>query len=242
LRRSATQSGITLMEMLVVLAVIALLAMGLSAGYARLPSTALKKEAVRLAAFVRTAYDRATASGAHHRLVIDFTEGTYAIERCEGKVQVRKVRNLVEEVERKRLEAEKQALVANLQNAGSLLATMVGDAGQKVGGASGTTGAACEPIRGEMGKKQKLSGRPKVSFSRVFVAHLEEPADSDQVTINFFPLGTAERAVIELGVGENGEDKFSIVVRPLSGRVEMKQGEWRDADETVREDAEGEKI
>ena len=67
-------------------------------------------------------------------------------------------------------------------------------------------------------------------------------ADSDQVTINFFPLGTAERAVIELGVGENGEDKFSIVVRPLSGRVEMKQGEWRDADETVREDAEGEKI
>src|SRR5688572_4371927 len=113
------------MEMLVVLAVIALLAMGLTAGYARLPSTALKREATRLAAFVRTAYDRATASGAHHRMVIDFAEGSYAVQRCEGKVQLRKVRDLKEEVERRRLEAEKAALVANLQSPQSLLDTIV---------------------------------------------------------------------------------------------------------------------
>jgi prepilin-type N-terminal cleavage/methylation domain-containing protein len=238
-RRSSKDAGITLLEMLVVLAVIALLAMGLSAGYARLPSTALKKEAVRLAAFARTAYDRATASGAHHRLVLSFEDGTYFIERCEGKVQVRKVRDLHEEVERKRLEAEKQAVVANLQNAQSLLHTMVSDAGQKLGGASGSAGATCEPVHGEMGKKQKLGGRPKVSFVRVHVAHLEEPADSGEVTLNFFPLGTAERAVIELGAGENAEDRFSIVVRPLSGRVELRPGEWRDAEEMVKEDAEG---
>jgi type II secretory pathway pseudopilin PulG len=227
------------MEMLVVLAVIALLAAGLTAGYSRLPATALKREATRLAAFARTAYDRATASGAHHRLVIDFAAGSYAVQRCEGKVQVRKVRDLQEEVERKRLEAEKQALVANLQSPESLLHTMVGDAGEKVGGASGTRGAVCEPIRGEMGKVQKLGGRPAVSFSRVLVAHLEEPADSGEVTINFFPLGTAERAVIELGVGEDPDDRFSILIRPLSGRVELHQGEHRDAEEAVHEDAEG---
>ena len=38
-------------------------------------------------------------------------------------------------------------------------------------------GAACAPITGEFGRKQLLGGTPKVSFRRVFVAHLEEPAD-----------------------------------------------------------------
>ncbi len=239
-RPSPSQSGITLLEMLVVLAVIAMLAGALTASYARLPGTALRREAVRLAAVLRTAYDRATASGEHHRVVLDLDAGTFFVERCEGKVQVRKVRDLQEEVERRRLEAEKQALVANLQSPAALLDTIIGDAGQKLGGSGGQAGASCAPIKGEMGKKQKLGGHPKVSFSRVFVAHLEQPATAGVVTLNYFPLGTAERSVIELGVGD--EDHFSIAVRPLSGRIEMQPGEWKDVDEAVFEDAEGKKL
>jgi type II secretory pathway pseudopilin PulG len=234
------EAGITLLEILVVLAIIALLAGGLTVGYQRLPGTALKREAVKMAGVLRTAYDRATASGAHHRVVIDLTEGTYNIERCEGKVQVRKVRDLQEEVERQRLEAEKSALIAGAQTPDMLLSTIVSDAGQKVGGSGGGAGASCQPVSGPMGKKQKLGGRPKVSFSKIHVAHLEEPATEGQLTINFFPLGTAERAVIVLGVGE--EEHFSIAVRPLSGRIDMQPGEWRDVEEAVREDAEGENL
>lgn len=222
------------MEILVVLGVIALLAGALTMGYQRLPGTALKREAVKMAGLLRTAYDRATASGAHHRVNIDFAEGTYFIERCEGKVQVRKVRDLHEEVERQRVEAEKSALIAGVQSPQQLLDTIVSDAGQKVGE------AGCKPISGPMGKKQKLGGRPQVRFAKIHVAHLEEPATEGQVTLNFFPLGTAERAIIVLGVGE--EDFFSIAIRPLSGRIEMRAGEWRDVEDEIRKDAEGDQI
>jgi prepilin-type N-terminal cleavage/methylation domain-containing protein len=238
--RQAGQAGITLIEMLVVMAVLALLAGALTVGFTRLPETALRREGTRVAAVLRTAYDRGTDSGAHHRVVIDFAEGTFALERCEGKVQVRKVRDLQEEVERQRIEAEKQALVAGLQTADQLLSTIVSEAGQKVGGVAGLGGAGCEPVRGAMGGKQRLGGRPQVSFSRVFVAHLEQPAEDGQVTVNFFPLGTAERAMIELEA--DVQHHFSIVVHPLSGRLELMQGQWRDVEEHLTRDAEGEQI
>jgi prepilin-type N-terminal cleavage/methylation domain-containing protein len=230
--RAARQRGITLLEMLIVMAILALLAGALTIGYARLPQTALKREATRLAATLRSAYDRATASGAHHRVVIDIIEGTFHIERCEGRVQVRKSRDLEEEAERQRLEAEKASQLAETQSSGELLATLVADAGKRLGSA-----ASCEPARGGLGKKQTLGGHPRVTFSKVHVAHLEDPARRGTVTLNFFPLGTAERAVVVLGVGE--EAHFSLAVHPLSGRIEMSQGEWRDVEEIVREDAEG---
>jgi prepilin-type N-terminal cleavage/methylation domain-containing protein len=231
------QQGITLIEMMVVLAILGLLVGSLTVGYARLPGTALKREGVKLAAALRSAYDRATASGAHHRVIIDIAKGTFFVERCEGKVQVRKVRDLKEEVERQRLEAEKQARMSDAQSNEALLGAMTKDAGQRLGGSGGGAGASCTPVSGELGKKQTLGGTPKVSFHRVFVAHLQEPAKDGVVSLNFFPLGTAERAVIELSVGE--EEQFSIAVRPLSGRIDMGPGEWRDVDDVVHEDAEG---
>lgn len=235
--RGSTERGLTLLEILVVLAIFGLLVGALTIGYARLPGTALKREAVKIAAAMRTAYDRATASGAHHRIVIDVKEGTFRVERCEGKVTLRKVRDLKEEVERQRQEAERQARLAGSQSQDELLDAVVKDAGEKLGGSGGGAAASCGPITGEFGRKQTLGGTPKVSFRRVFVAHLQEPASEGEVTLNFFPLGTAERAIVELAVGE--DELFSIAMRPLSGRIDMQPGEWRGVEETIREDAEG---
>ena len=231
-RARDTAAGITLLEMLVVLAVLVLLAGALTVGYARLPGTALKREAVKIAAALRSGYDRATASGAHHRLILDMAAGTFHLERCEGRVQMRKSRDLQEEAERKKEEAEKAQRLANAQSSGDVLGSMTRNAGQMIGAS-----AQCAPVDGPMGKAIELGGHPKVSFSKIIVAHLEDPAVTGEVTINFFPMGTAERAVIILGVGE--EEYFSIGVHPLSGRIEMRVGEWRDVEETVREDAEG---
>jgi membrane fusion protein len=62
--RHIATAGLTLIEMMVVLIVFALLAGALMVGYSRLPGTALKREATKLAAMLRSAYDRSTASGA----------------------------------------------------------------------------------------------------------------------------------------------------------------------------------
>jgi prepilin-type N-terminal cleavage/methylation domain-containing protein len=237
--RASRESGLTLLEILVVLAIFGLLVGALTVGYARLPGTALKREAVKIAAAMRSAYDRATTSGAHHRIIIDLGERSYRIERCEGKVTLRKGRDLKEELERQRTEAEKQARLVGSQSQDQLVSAMTKSAGERLGGAGGTSGATCAPVTGELGRKQTLGGTPQVSFRRVIVAHLEEPVDEGEATLNFFPMGTAERAVVELSVGPAEDEQFSIAVRPLSGRIDMRPGEWRDAEAAVREDAEG---
>jgi hypothetical protein len=92
-------------------------------------------------------------------------------------------------------------------------------------------------MRGELGKEQKLGGHPRVAFSRVWVAHLEDPAAHGKVTITFFPLGTAEKAVIELATDE--ENRFSIALQPISGRIDMQQGEMHRPDDFLTTDAQG---
>jgi prepilin-type N-terminal cleavage/methylation domain-containing protein len=227
-----SERGITLLEIMVVLLIVALLAGALTVGYQRLPATALKREATRMAAALRSAYDRATASGALHRLVLDVDAGTFHIERCEGKIEVRKSRDLGEEQERQRAEAEKETILSGMQSADQLTQSIVGD-GKKLADKS-----HCEPVKDAMGKKQTLAGTPKVSYSKIWVGHLEDPVVKGEVSINFFPMGTAERAVIELAVDE---DRFSLILHPLSGRIEMQQGEVRWAEALVTEDAEGKK-
>src|SRR5258706_9807181 len=96
-RQTPTERGVTLLEILVVLLVVALLAGALTVGYGRLPPTAMKREATRIAAALRTAYDPAAAAGQHHRLVIDLGEGPFFLARCEGPIELRRSRDLPEE-------------------------------------------------------------------------------------------------------------------------------------------------
>lgn len=241
--RARSNRAVTLIEMIVVLAVIGLMAVALTIGYGRLPATALKREAVHLAAILRSGYDRATASGAHHRLIVDLEKGSYRLERCEGKLDVRRSRDLREEMDRKQADAEKaaqaQANEAVQTSPEALLAGLTQSTGRTIGGAGGSGATKCAPVKGDMGKPNFLGGHPKVAFDKVWVGHLEEPAKGGEVTINFFPLGTAEKAVIVLATDE--ENKFSIMLQPLSGRIDMTQGELRRADDFMAVDAAGER-
>ncbi len=254
MRRAARHTGVTLIEMMVVLLVIALLAGALTIGYGRLPSTALRREAVSIAAALRAAYDAAAASGAYHRIELDLDAGTYRVERCEGKLEVRRAKDLKEELDRQKDEAEKAAQLAeSAQNAAKsapiggapamtpeqLLLGIQATANPAIGGAGGQSGARCTPVRGELGKPQKLGGHPKVGFNRVWVAHLEDPAQHGKVTITFFPLGTAEKALIELAT--DPDNVFSIGLQPISGRIEMQQGQLKRPEDFMGTDATGQR-
>lgn len=243
----------TLIEILVVLLVITLLAVAMTVGYGRLPATALKREAVHIAATLRAAYDAAAASGSYHRMVLDLDEESYRVERCEGKVQVKRAHDIKEEMDRLKDEAEKAAQAAQAAQSqvtqspngqptslDSLLTGLNIPANGAIGGSGGEAGAKCAPMRGEFGKEQKLGGHPQVGFARVWVAHLEDPAAHGKVYIHFFPLGTAEKAVIELATDE--DNKFSIALQPISGRIDMQQGEMRRPEEFLTTDAQGNRL
>lgn len=233
--RARRQAGVTLLEIMVVLAIVGLLAVGLIYGYRRLPATVLRRDATHLAAILRSAYDRAAATGAHHRVVLDLDRGEYKVERCEGKVELRKSVDQKEEEETKRREEEKQKLLEQAQSGpGQMLQTVLQDSGMKLGQTED-----CQAVPGEMGKAQELTRSPEVKIVRVFVRHYERPADRGQVVLYFFPMGRAERSVVELAVGDR---MLSLAVHPLSGRVQVVDGQWPHPEDFVAADAEGKKL
>jgi type II secretion system protein H len=226
------QAGLTLLEIMVVLAIIGLLALALVYGYRRLPATVLRRDATRLTAVLRSAYDRAAASGAHHRVTLDLDQRSYFVERCEGKVELRPAADQRDEEERRQREEEQKRQLQQAQSGpGQVFNEIVAQAGTKVGET-----AECGPVTGEMGTVEELTRNPEVRISRVYVRHLQRPVDSGKVQVHFFPMGRAERSVVELQVGD---ETLSIVVHPLSGRVQIVNGVWPHPEDFVAEDAEG---
>jgi hypothetical protein len=70
------------------------------------------------------------------------------------------------------------------------------------------------------------------------VQHRDESATKGQVALYFFPLGQAEKAIVEL---TDGSDVFSVLVFGLTGRVELRDGALRDVDDHMLKNAMGER-
>lgn len=226
--RDPVPLGMTLLEVLVVLGILGLVLAGGIAGVGRVRKSDLRSGAARIGAALRSGYDRAAASGAHHRVVLDLDEETFQLERCEGKVRLRRS-----------LEEAKQEEEESLLAQASLLPGSAEEAAQRVAAAS-VGQARCTPVKGELGKPQALPKSRGIGLAKVYVGHLDDPAQGGKVPIHFFPQGYAERAVVEVAAADG--DTYSLVVHPLTGRVQITEGVYRAPSEFVHEDAEGKTV
>lgn len=227
------QAGVTLIEILVVLAILVVLMLSAVGQMRKVRQSDLREDGARLAAALRYSYDRATATGEHHRVVIDLDEEGFAVERCEGKVRLKhgiEEHQLAEEEEL--LEQAKQFAVTDdqgnfngLPEAGAL--PMMG-------------GAMCAPVKGAHGKPQLFRKKRGIGIKQVYVAHVDDVVTEGKIAINFFPLGTAERAVVE--VSDIDDNVFSIIVHPLTGRVQFKSGAYPRPEDFITRDAEGKEV
>lgn len=238
--------GVTLLEILIVLAILGAAVAVLMVGLGRARKLDLREKATQLAAGFRSAFDRTAATAAAHRVVIDFDTQSFTVERCEGKVILRRstdeaaaaeTAKALEQEERIRAEeAARQAAEvakAGTQNGVTAEVAPPPDATKALGAAE------CVPIKGRLGKGVKLSTKRGIKLRTAYVAHLSEPVTTGRVTINFFPPGRGERAVVEI---EQGEDVFSVVVHPLTGRVISREGAWEHPEDFVTSDAEGTRV
>lgn len=228
-----SQDGVTLIEILVVLAILVLLMLAAVSGIRKVRQSDLRDDGSRLAGALRFAYDRATATGEHHRVMIDLDEEAYQVERCEGKVRLRHGLEAHQEEEEARIREQQMQLMpdATTGEFNGLPAAPTGMVG------SSTT---CGPVKGEHGKPQLFKRNLGIVISQVYVGHLDGPADEGKVAINFFPLGSAERAVVEISSNEG--DIYSIIVHPLTGKVRMVGGAYKRPEEFVSTDAEGNEV
>ncbi|HEX2570249.1 MAG TPA: prepilin-type N-terminal cleavage/methylation domain-containing protein [Polyangia bacterium] len=218
-RPERRQAGFSLVEVIIVLAVVGMMAGAVSVSFQSLHRARARGAAQRLAAAMRYSYDRSVTTGAYFRLVIDLTGQKYWAERSDERFYLVRGkedsagRGLApgeeqeKEEERKRKEAEERAKFLSSGNA--LLDPT----------------PARKKARFETFKDSAL---PKVELKDVRIRDIFTPRQREAYTegktyLYFFPDGHAERAWIH--VADEEGDVYTLVLHPLTGRVEIKTGD-----------------
>ncbi|MEZ4368307.1 MAG: prepilin-type N-terminal cleavage/methylation domain-containing protein [Kofleriaceae bacterium] len=124
-RRRGAQQGMTLLEMMIVLAIIAGIIVITAVGVRRLTKGELVDDAMALAARMRQASSMALESGVPHRVTLDLAAGAYVIERCEGRARMIRARDQEELAERLDPEAAAEALEEARSRMGDVSADLV---------------------------------------------------------------------------------------------------------------------
>ena len=170
MRNNRFQRGMTLMEVVVVIAVIGFIAVAMTAAVGGIFGARLDAGANKLSGMARYAYSRALLTGKVHRLVVDIEAGTYRLEEVEDK-KACAVLNFGDDEEKEET-VDKDDPVA-------LMAALTGTA-----------------IKDNRVRTEKLDAG--VQFTGVFTRHNSNIVEEGSESIHFFPDGTAEKAFVWL--------------------------------------------
>jgi general secretion pathway protein H len=216
-RKRARARGITLIEMLVVLALIALFAAVVIAGSGQLSGARLRKGAAMLNAAIRVAFIRATVMSRSVRLVMDFEKNAIWLEEADQPMLVgsHDPTGGAEAV----TAAEKAALAESER--------IIKGPGQ-ARPAFHAVGMGLVPSTEEKDRKDRNEyNLPSgIKFREVQSTHDDEPRTSDRAYLYFWPGGMTERASIVIKAGDENDDakSMTVVVSPLTGSTQIMSG------------------
>jgi general secretion pathway protein H len=210
-RRAA---GLTLIEIIVVLTLVAIVTGVAIAGSNQLPSTRLKRSATLIASAVKTAYVRATSTSRDLRLVMDLDEQRVWVEESEAPMLVRPKDPSAAAGAEAVTEAEKQA-----HEEGDRVMK-----GPPI--AKPTFRKIVAATMGDDDKQGTKALQRNITFRQVQTSHDDEPRKSGRAYLYFWPGGLTERSAIQIRIGDSLEDyqTLTLLVSPLTGRVTIKNG------------------
>lgn len=249
--------GMTILEVVIVIAIVGLISW-LGVGAIRwLRGANAVETSVEMAAVMRRTGQLAQTSGELYRVVFDLgatssDPQTFRVEVCTGgPAALSKVPELPVESEESRQRA--------IEDAKQRLATTAPQGALPTGGAEdGRAEEMALALAGQLGARRsctvsaELFGDPDgrgtvrqvqtdrgARIKQVWVQHLEDPVAHGLVAVHFFPSGSAEKAIFEVGDGRN---TFTVLVHGLTGRVEVRDGALRSPDDFLLRDATGEEV
>jgi type II secretory pathway pseudopilin PulG len=237
----------TVLELMIVLAIIGGMFFIVRSGFRMVTKADLVEDSTELTAVLRRASQLAVEHGELHRVTLDLDQQGYVVEVCQGEVAI--ARN---ELVKADDEATKRALERGRQRLAGLPpdALATGDPEEATRRAAALAGhhiadRMCKPaddsLTGDSNGKgwlRKLRKDKGVKFKEIWVAHRDDSATKGQVAIYFFPLGSAEKAVIEL---TDGSEVFTVLVFGLTGRVELHDGTLRDVNDHMLKNVMGDR-
>ncbi|MDD9945452.1 MAG: prepilin-type N-terminal cleavage/methylation domain-containing protein [Myxococcales bacterium] len=206
--------GMTLIELVIVVAILALGATGLGFSLGALARTNLKSGATKVAAAVRYAYNRAVARGTTVRIVFDLPGNHFAVQEAHGRI------TLARNEEFRRVHGVDKG---DLDTGGAVdpWAAARARLEQPLEPSLGESPfGAIEGARGEPVKRfTKVELGRHVNIVRLLVPHEPAPKETGQGAVHFFPTGYTEHAVIHLSDGDEGI--YSVEIHPLTGRTKI---------------------
>ena len=224
-RSKTTQRGVTLIEVLVTIAVVAMATAGIIFGVSTISSARLKESAVLVASAIRMGYNHANAKSRTTRMVLSFGESDpnaknpprVPLEDSPGRMFLQSGDRTGGAA------AATEAEAAAIEAAAEIL-----DGPRKAR-------PSFSPIKDLLGFEHENPDLPPATkllgsgiyFRRVEVEHEEDPIYEDRAYVYFFPGGQAERAHIQVqkGSGEaEDSDVMTITVAPLTGKVRILDG------------------
>jgi general secretion pathway protein H len=234
--RRAAKRGLTLIEIIVVISIVAIV-MGVAvAGSNQLPSSRLRRSATMLASAIKVAFTRATATSRNLRLVMDIDSSKIWLEEGDRPMLVQSKDTTSTGGAEAVTAAERAAREEGAKLfKGPPVPRPSFHAISTYGFGETEERRADKPRKvDDDGTEAPVSDEAKdakplqrgITFRQVQMAHDDAPRTTGRAYLYFWPGGMTERASIQVRIGESDEDyqTLTLIVSPLTGKVTVKAG------------------
>lgn len=204
-QRQAARAGFTLLELLLVVAVVGgLTTLGVST-FSQINNTQIRVAANKLAAAMRHSFGYAVSHGRYVRMVLDLDSERYWVESSDKPIFL-SVEKREENVDPNELTEEEREEIEEAKEEGRPVKER--------------PRFAKDSVISEV----KLEG--KIQLRRAFTANQDEVFTTGKAYIHYFPNGFAEPAMITIGQGDGLEEggAYTLILSPLTGKVKREVG------------------
>jgi general secretion pathway protein H len=219
---SSTTGGFTLIEVILVVAIIAVVVTGATFGLGAVTRTRLRSASFRVMSAARFAYNRAITQGTTTRLHFDFEKNTMAVEEADTPVTL---------ATDEQLESDAGGAIDPWDLARSRLEKPLEPPVPR---------SPFQPITNANGKVLKrYTAQPVgdgISVHALITPHERDKRTEGQGSVYFFPGGLTEQAVIQLS--DSSETVYSIEIHPLTGNAKIHNFAYEPLDELDEGDVE----
>jgi general secretion pathway protein H len=206
----------SLVEIMVVITIVAMI-MGASVyGFRAVTKSELRGSASKLAGAIRYCFDRSVTTGSYFRIVLDLDGNKYWAERSEERMYLT--------AGKEKAPGRGQAFDADADEALKAAEDKkIDDQLRSLGGTAATLDPPPRPKRAKF-QTFKDATLPQVKLKRAHLMDVLTPRQPEayqkgRAYLYFFPDGHTENAVVRLS---DGDAWYSLVVHPLTGRVELR--------------------
>jgi general secretion pathway protein H len=214
-RTRLASRGLTLIEILVVLAIMAVITGVVIGGSMQLPTARLKSSATMIASAVKVAYTRSTATSRDVRLVLDLDQQAIWLEQSDAPMLVQGKDKEATGGADPMTTKEQQAIAE----------------GERIVKGPPIQKPRFKPIDATgFGDTMVIKGKKPlqrgITFRSVQTTHDDKPRTEGRAYVYFWPGGRTELASIQIRIGESSEDyqTLTLQISPLTGTVKIKPG------------------